>query len=98
MDPLLSNMLERDLALTNGLLAVAAAAIPGDTACTGTGPTHRHGTCQNGLVSAFREGPEGITLVPTAGQATDLNTRMRLVKLGYERKVPVDVDHLLDAL
>lgn len=87
-----------DTALTNGLMAIAAAAIPGHPASASGGRLPPASGLLNDLTAAFGKDAAGVVQVPTGENAYDLDPRGVLKDLGYERKVAVDVDLLLDAL
>lgn len=86
-----------DLALTNGLLAVVAAAIPGHPASAVIGKLPPASKLLADLADKFGKDAAGFTQVPTGENAFDFGPK-GLVDLGYERMVSVNIDLLADAV
>lgn len=86
-----------DLALTNGLLTLVAAAIPGHAASAITGKLPPASKLLADLANEFGKDGAGVVLVPTGENAFDFGPT-GLIDLGYERMVAVNVDLLADAL
>src|SRR5680860_980750 len=88
-----------DTALTNGLMAIAAAAIPSHPAAASTSKRLPAASgLLNDLATAFGKDAAGVVAVPTGQSAHDFDDRGMLRDLGYEQKVAVNVDLLQDAL
>jgi hypothetical protein len=86
-----------DVALTNGLLAVVAVAVPGHAAAKTACKLPPASKLLDDLEVTFGKDAAGVTEVPTGENAQDL-VGIGLVDLGYERTVRVEVDLLADAL
>lgn len=87
-----------DVALTNGLLAIAASVIPGHKAANPAERTPSASEVLRDLAKSFQKSIAGMVAVPTGEEATDLDDRGFLVRLGFDGVVQVPVDLLQDAL
>ncbi len=86
-----------DAALTNGLLAISSVAIPRHKSANTTGYMPSANKVLDDLVAEFGA-TSGVVKVPTGEEARDLDNGGMLVGLGYELKVPINVDQLREAL